>query len=89
MDIGDMPANTTTAGRDRFRERDRFFVPAVRIINCLADGPHSAMKLAQHAGLEREASDRALAWLKRRKLVEHQGAWQLTELGRFAANGGA
>lgn len=75
----------TNAGRDRFAERDRFFIPAVRIISALAASPHAACKLVQTIGFDRETVDRALQWLKRRKLVEHNGAWCLTGLGKIAA----
>lgn len=84
-----MSTPPVNVGRDRFVERDRFFIPAVRVLNLLAQSPHAACKLVHPAGLSREEVDRALRWLKRRKLVEHDGAWCLTVLGRIAlpANG--
>ena len=74
----------TTAGRDRFSERDRFLIPAIRVLNALDGSPHAACHLVHTAKLARADVDRALAWLKRRRLVEHEGAWRLTGLGRIA-----
>jgi hypothetical protein len=79
--MSEPPTNT---GRNRFVERDRFFIPAVRILRALANNPHAACKLCHTTGLPRETIDRSLQWLKRRRLIEHVGAWRLSEHGRAA-----
>lgn len=63
---------------------DRFIGPAITLVNTLARGPHAACKLEQATDLDRPTVDRTLRWLKRRRLVIHEGAWRLTELGRIA-----
>ena len=80
-----MSERPTNVGRDRFSERDRFFIPSVRILNALGEMPHAACSLVRE-DMDRATVDRVLAWLRRRKLVHYEGAWKLTGLGVIAVS---
>lgn len=59
---------------------------ATKVLRALEDGPHAACKLMVPTGMDRSGVTSGIGYLKRRGLVEHVGAWRLTELGKIALN---
>lgn len=66
--------------------QDQTFIMRSKVLVALTSSPHAACKLVRRCDLTRDEIDKAIQFLKRRGLIEHNGAWELTELGRIAVN---